>query len=78
MNAKEAKQKAYSVNVEQTNGQYNKVQKSIENAANQGKYSVTVDYSLLEDVSTKLQQEGFKVQYHSDQRDGSYTEITWR
>ena len=63
MNAKEAKQKALTVNTASENSQYAKIMEKIKRNSDLGLYQVIVYDSIIkDDVKNKLIEEGYKVE----------------
>lgn len=65
-------------------GKYEKAQQQaarietlITQAIKSGQRGVSVNDPLETAVKVELESKGYKVKYNSDQRDGSYTTITW-
>ena len=80
MNAKEARQKALSINEGRNKLQYQKVVELIEKAVEDGKFEVNFylgNTSLTSGVDAKLKEDGFKVTSYSDQRDWTTITIRW-
>ena len=77
MNAQEAQSIAIKTNIEATNGQYAKIQKLIRDKASNGLYEVYFYETIIDDVKSKLQNDGFVIKEHSDFRDGYTATIDW-
>lgn len=77
MNAQEARSKAKARNTNEAQGDMAKVRRAIESAADEGKYGITLSFWIHSDAVSALENEGFKVNQRSDQRDGDWLEITW-
>lgn len=78
MNAKQAKEKALAVNIENGNSQYVQIIIMISNAANIGKYEIWFYKDMQPDVKKKLIDEGYTVNIiRSIERDDAMTKISW-
>lgn len=63
MNAKEAKQKALTVNTASENSQYAKIMEKIKQNSDLGLYqTILYDKTIRDDVKHKLIEEGYKVE----------------
>lgn len=77
MTAKEAKQKAISLNAETNSKQLRDVYKAIEKAAAEGLFHTYFYERLTNTVEAALLTEGYKVTQFPDQRDGVTVTISW-
>lgn len=77
MQAEEARSKATSVVENKAANQMAVIRLTIERAVNQGQFSVNFYDPLMLDVLFKLEEEGYEVYEHSDQRDGTTVTIKW-
>jgi len=77
MNAKQAKEKAQSVNTRLDTGQYSKIISSIEIAATRGLYGIFWYESLNTSVRDRLIQEGYQVSEPSFDRNEIMIAIRW-
>lgn len=77
MKAAEARKTAYIVNTDLIASQYAEIMKLIESEANKGKYSCYFYNSLIPDVENKLREDGYHINTHFDQRDGTTIIIEW-
>jgi hypothetical protein len=77
MNAKESREAAFKINTDASNSQYAGVKKEIAKAVAKGDFQTNVYESLKYGVKTKLEEEGYHIYEHSDQRDGITITITW-
>ena len=75
--AEEAKKLQNSVQTDKAQRILSKIIKCIKDRANDGENSCTVEESFLIAVKNKLLELGYKVDWNSDQRDGSYWSISW-
>lgn len=76
MNAIEARDLAYKVNVASVNSQYAKVKNEIEIAAGRGEYRAYIYESLNNDVENLLKEEGFKIRNDGHMNETLVT-ISW-
>jgi HD superfamily phosphodiesterase len=77
MKAKEAREKALSVQYQRVNSEYAKVKKEISTKVEDGKLSLTYDLTLCEEVISLLKSEGYEIRhFQSGMNEYSY-EITW-
>ena len=77
MTAEEARKTTLLVNTNATNSQYADVNEVIKLSVNQGKYSTNYYESLVPDVKTKLEAEGYKVTINNAMNETNI-EISWR
>lgn len=77
MNAKEARELADKIICDENDTTYKKLKSLIKKAAENKEYSVLYGEVLHPLVEARLKEEGFKVKYTSDQREGSYTTISY-
>ena len=77
MNAKEAKQKALSINIETENSQYAKIISMISNAVSVGEYEIWFYESIKEDVKSKLIEQGYDVGKKQFGINETMTKIKW-
>lgn len=77
MNAKEAREKALSVNTENSNSQYFQIIQMIADAANKGQYYITFEEHIREDVVERLISQGYNVGVVNSHRDEMCTKISW-
>jgi hypothetical protein len=75
--ANDAAAKVLQGQYEKAEVQSAKVESAILRAIQSGQRSVSLGESLEQAVSNKLKNMGYETKYHSDQRDGSFTTITW-
>jgi hypothetical protein len=78
LSAAEAKQKAEAIKLSETNGILAKVSQAIDAAVSRGEFSIQYGEYLNKDLCGALRKKGYTVTPTSDQRDGSYTTISWR
>jgi len=77
MNAKEAREQAFKVNMAEFNDQYNKVKNEISIAVKKGNYKTYIYEELKSSVKELLIQEGFVITPNFDQKDGITITIAW-
>ena len=77
MNAKEAREKALSVNNTRNKNQYDSIKKTINDAVEDGELSCYWYDSIRNVVQQKLENEGYKFSEYSSQKDGTTVTITW-
>jgi hypothetical protein len=77
MNAKEAKQKALTVNTETENSQYAKIILMISYAVSRGEYEMWFYENIKEDVNNKLIEKGYDVGKTQFERNETLTKIKW-
>lgn len=77
MKASEAKRKADEISNSRDTIEYRKIMQLIETAVNRGDYSTKIT-TLSTNVGRLLREDGYEVNYYSDQRDSeSYYIIRW-
>lgn len=77
MKAKEAREKALFIQSQRVNSEYAKVKKEISTEVEDGKLSLTYDYTLSEEVISILKSEGYEIRhFQSGMNEYSY-EIKW-
>lgn len=74
--ASEARQKVTDLNLEKYSLQIKECEKFIQEAIENGQFSVTKEISLYLPVRQYLESLGYKVEYYSH-RNESYTTISW-
>ncbi len=77
MNAKEARALAEKMVCSENDATYKALQNRIDIAAKNKQFAISYNDSLHPLVEARLKEEGFTVKYTSDQREGSYTTISW-
>ncbi len=77
MNAKEAKQKALTVNSGTENSQYAKIVLMISNAASKGEYGIWFYEDIKVEVKNKLTEQGYNVGVAQFDRNEVMTKINW-
>ena len=77
MQAKEAREKANSIVENKVKNQMAAIRVTIEKAVNQGQFSVNFYDPLMTDTLFQLEEEGYEVHEHSDQREGTTVTIKW-
>jgi hypothetical protein len=77
MNAKEAREKAISLNLRANNSQLEAVNKAIQSAVEEGKFTAYYHEGLNDVVVAELRRRDFKVSEYSDHRDGITITISW-
>ncbi len=77
MNAKEARDKALSINTSESQKQYQDVMKSISNAVNKGQYQCWHYGTINLDLKKKLEDDGYIVGDTTSDRNGLETNIIW-
>jgi len=77
MKAKDAREKALSIQSQRINNEYAKVKKEISTKVEDGKLSLTYDLTLSEDVISILKSEGYEIRhFQSGMNEYSY-KIKW-
>lgn len=77
MNAKEARQRAESLNNEQCIKQVEAINKLIEGAANRGYFNCTYSEPPTEAVKKFFESEGYTIKYQDSGRNEFYYSISW-
>ena len=78
MNAKEARNRAMSINTTLLKEQYDKIKQSVAKAVETGKLGVTLSLTLYTGVRVQLKEEGFTIsEYRGDQRNEATATINW-
>lgn len=77
MDAKEARKRALKITGDKEKEQYHSIKMVISISVDEGKLSATTYTPLMSAVKRKLEEEGFRVNVYSDQRDGTTNTISW-
>jgi len=77
MKAKDARERALTVKANKESQQYSEIMELIDIASSKGDLSVYYYNPILSEVLQLLKADGYKVNSHSDQRDGHTITIQW-
>lgn len=77
MDAKEARKKALSITGKKERDQYDALKTVIELAVDKGELFARTYTPIMPSVKRKLEEEGYDVEEHYDQRDGTTNTISW-
>lgn len=78
INAKDAREKATSVNNEVVKSELQRIEKLIVDACEKGKTSVQISEFKHQTVKSEIERLGFEIKYFTNQRGGdSYYTIKW-
>jgi len=76
MNAKEAREKAYMINISENNSKYAEIKRLIEIEVGSGGYSIWYEGNIHNDIINKLKEEGFVFEVGS-QYNQTFYNIKW-
>ena len=77
MDAKTAREEALKVHFKKVQDQYSSAKELIHKAARSGQFQTSYYDDLLLDTKNLLENEGYEIHEHSDQRDGTTITIKW-
>ena len=77
MHATEARKKALEIVETRDANQLAHVRQGIEKAVKEGKFQTNYFDPLYMEVKARLEEDGYSVYEHSDQKDGTTVTITW-
>lgn len=77
MEARVKAQEAQSLNGHYLRKETDLMLDQIEAASLSGNFEMTVGFILHKVIKDRLEDMGYKVKYHSDQRDGDWTVVSW-
>lgn len=77
MKAQEAREKALSINTNSVDSQYAKIVKAIRREADLGNYECWIYEPIIQDVRTKLVDDGYGIGKEQFERNESLTKINW-
>ena len=77
MNAQEARRRATTVLEGKNKEQYDEIMDEIEIAVYEGKFYINYYAKILAGVDLKLREEGYEINSHHDQQDGTTNTIKW-